>query len=76
MCDIITGRVLGGGSGVNQMMYLRGSPKDFDDWARTTGDPVWAHNNVLKAFKKSENYHGFFFPPGKSNPNIQSGSTN
>ena len=49
---------------MNRMQYLRGSPNDVNEWARITNDSVWSYPNVLKAFKKSEDYHGFFKPAG------------
>jgi choline dehydrogenase len=48
------GRVLGGSSSINAMLYLRGQARDYDEWARLTGDPGWAWQNVLPIFMKSE----------------------
>lgn len=47
------GKVLGGSSSINAMVYIRGQPQDFDDWA-SQGNPGWAWNDVLPYFKKSE----------------------
>lgn len=47
------GRTLGGGSSVNAMLYVRGTPHDYDDWARQ-GCPGWEWERVLAAFRKSE----------------------
>jgi choline dehydrogenase len=52
------GRVLGGCSSINGMIYMRGQREDYDDWARITGDHSWGWDSVLDAFKKSEDYHG------------------
>ncbi|MGF6780497.1 choline dehydrogenase [Paraburkholderia sp. GAS334] len=52
------GRVLGGSSSINGMIYMRGQREDYDDWARVTNDPSWAWQNVLPVFKRSEDYHG------------------
>jgi len=48
------GRVLGGSSSINAMLYLRGQARDYDEWARVTGDAGWAWQNVLPVFMKSE----------------------
>ena len=50
------GRVLGGSSSINAMLYLRGQTRDYDEWARLTGDDGWAWRNVLPVFKKSEDH--------------------
>ncbi|CAG7721178.1 unnamed protein product [Allacma fusca] len=55
------GKGLGGSSMLNFNMYLRGSPYDFQDWARITGDEGWNYGNVLPFFKRIEDYHGIFF---------------
>ena len=38
------------------MIYLRGHPRDYDQWANVTGDPRWSYRNLVPYFKKSENY--------------------
>ncbi|CAH0719713.1 unnamed protein product, partial [Brenthis ino] len=53
--NLTRGHVLGGGSSVNYMMYVRGCPKDFDSWAKVGGDTSWNYTNILKYFLKSEN---------------------
>ena len=50
------GRVLGGSSSINARLYLRGQSRDYDEWARVTGDDGWAWRNVLPIFKKSEDH--------------------
>ena len=50
------GRVLGGSSSINAMLYLRGQQRDYDEWARRTGDPGWSWQGVLPIFKKSEDH--------------------
>jgi choline dehydrogenase len=52
------GRVLGGCSSINGMIYMRGQKQDYDDWAQETGDPSWRWDSVLEAFKRSEDFHG------------------
>jgi choline dehydrogenase len=47
------GKVLGGSSSMNAMVYIRGNPKDFDDWAKQ-GATGWSHKELLPYFIKSE----------------------
>ncbi len=49
------GRVLGGGSSVNGMIYMRGQPQDYDDWANRYGCDGWAYKDVLPVFIRQEN---------------------
>ena len=51
------GKVLGGSSSINGMIYMRGQAADYDHWAQLTGDDSWRWDNVLPVFKKSENHH-------------------
>ena len=50
------GRVLGGCSSINAMLYLRGQARDYDEWARLTGDPGWSWQSVLPIFRQSEDH--------------------
>ena len=52
------GKVLGGSSSINGMIYMRGQAADYDRWAELTGDASWRWQSVLPLFKKSEDYHG------------------
>jgi len=52
------GRVLGGSSSINGMIYMRGQREDYDAWARLTGDSGWSWDSVLPVFRSSEDYHG------------------
>jgi choline dehydrogenase len=61
---VARGKVLGGSSSVNGMMYQRGHPGDYDGWCMS-GLPGWSYADVLPYFKRSENnwrgettYHG------------------
>jgi choline dehydrogenase-like flavoprotein len=49
------GKVLGGCSSINGMLYLRGQAADYDGW-RQRGNPGWGWDDVLPYFKKSEDY--------------------
>lgn len=53
-CNLPGGRAVGGSSVVNFMIYSRGSPNDYDDWA-AQGNPGWSYQDVLPYFIKSEN---------------------
>ena len=59
------GRVLGGGSSVNGMLYMRGQHRDYDDWERAHGCKGWSYADVLPIFRRQERnvridneYHG------------------
>lgn len=47
------GKVIGGSSSINAMVYIRGQQKDFDEW-EAQGNTGWGWNDVLPYFKKSE----------------------
>ncbi|XP_015435962.1 PREDICTED: glucose dehydrogenase [FAD, quinone]-like [Dufourea novaeangliae] len=53
-CNLPGGRAVGGSSVVNFMIYSRGSPADYDDWA-AQGNTGWSYRDVLPYFVKSEN---------------------
>ena len=48
------GKVLGGSSSINGLVYIRGNPQDFERW-QTEGATGWAYRDVLPYFKKAEN---------------------
>lgn len=49
------GKVLGGSSSINAMVFLRGQPSDYDDWG-AAGNPGWSWPDVLPYFKKLEDH--------------------
>ena len=49
------GRVLGGSSSINGMIYMRGQAADYDAWA-AAGNPGWAWDDVLPLFKRTEDH--------------------
>jgi choline dehydrogenase len=49
------GRVLGGSSSINGMIFVRGNKGDFDDWANAPGMESWDYDRCLPYFKRSEN---------------------
>ena len=51
------GRVLGGSSSVNGMVYVRGHPRDFDRWAELGADG-WSYADVLPYFRKAQRFDG------------------
>ena len=62
--NIPRGKVLGGSSAVNGLVYIRGHPSDYDHW-RQLGNAGWSYDDVLPYFRKSEDqahgadaYHG------------------
>uniref|UniRef100_UPI0035C740F6 GMC family oxidoreductase n=2 Tax=Serratia quinivorans TaxID=137545 RepID=UPI0035C740F6 len=63
--QIAQGKVLGGSSSVNGMIYIRGQRQDYDEWAERYGCVGWGYQDVLPYFKRAEaneslsdTYHG------------------
>ena len=52
------GRVLGGCSSINGMIYMRGQEGDYASWVNATGDESWSWANALRRYKSFEDYHG------------------
>src|SRR5262249_53073828 len=71
------GKVLGGSSSVNGMVYDRGTRSDYDGWA-ALGNEGWAYDQVLPYFQRAETYeprvdqyHGSYGPVRVSRPGIK-----
>jgi choline dehydrogenase len=50
------GKVLGGCSSINAMVYMRGQKRDYDEW-KSLGNPGWGWDDVLPVFRRSEDHH-------------------
>lgn len=71
------GKVLGGSSSINGLLYVRGQSEDYDSWAEA-GNSGWSFSDVLPYFKKAEDqelgeddYHGVGGPLKVSSMNFQ-----
>ena len=52
------GKVLGGGSSINLMVWARGHQSDWNFFAREAGDPAWGYASVLQIYRRIEDWHG------------------
>ena len=50
------GKVLGGCSSINGMIYMRGQSRDWDHWAAVTGEPAWRWEEALQVFRSHEDH--------------------
>jgi choline dehydrogenase len=71
------GKVLGGGSSINGMVYCRGTRSDYDGWA-AAGNDGWSYDEVMPYFKRAETYepaadqyHGSYGPIRVSRPGVK-----
>ncbi|MEY3940884.1 MAG: hypothetical protein RLZZ604_1344 [Pseudomonadota bacterium] len=61
------GKVVGGSGSINAMVYVRGQPRDFDDW-KALGNAGWGWDDVLPYFKKSEDFDWHSAHHGQGGP--------
>ena len=73
--DIAQGKILGGGSSINGMVYMRGRPSDYELWEKEVNDNTWGWDSLLKSFVNLEGnqrfnnkYHGIDGPLKVSDP--------
>ena len=52
------GKVIGGGTSINGMVWARGHKNDFDHWAREAGDDAWNYRHVLDIYRRIEDWRG------------------
>jgi choline dehydrogenase-like flavoprotein len=52
------GKVLGGGSSINAMIWARGHKTDWDFFASEAGDSGWSYESVLNIYRRIEDWHG------------------
>lgn len=52
------GKVMGGGTSVNALVYTRGHKADFDGWAKELGDEKWSYSNVIDIYREMEHFEG------------------
>jgi len=52
------GKVLGGGSSINVMIWARGHKTDWDYFASEAGDPAWSYDSILDIYRRIENWQG------------------
>lgn len=61
------GKVIGGSGSINAMVYVRGQPRDFEDW-KALGNLGWGWDDVLPYFKKSEDFDWHSAHHGRGGP--------
>uniref|UniRef100_U5EVL2 Putative glucose dehydrogenase n=1 Tax=Corethrella appendiculata TaxID=1370023 RepID=U5EVL2_9DIPT len=69
------GKMLGGSSSMNGLLYFRGNSRDYDQWEEM-GNPTWGWNDVLHYFKKSENNQEEYVVENYSNYHAAGGLLN
>jgi choline dehydrogenase len=52
------GKVLGGGSSINVMVWARGHKNDWEHFAEISGDPAWGYESILEVYRRIESWQG------------------
>ena len=65
------GKTLGGCSSINGMIYMRGQARDYDHWAKLTGDTEWSWSSSLEDFKAHEDYYRLDGGANSLDPELQ-----
>ena len=73
--DIAQGKILGGGSSINGMVYMRGRPSDYNAWEREIDDKYWSWDSLINSYvalegnqRLNNKYHGIDGPLKVSDP--------
>jgi len=73
--EIAQGKILGGGSSINGMVYMRGKPSDYKTWEKEVNDKYWSWENLLDSYvalegnqRLNNQYHGINGPLKVSDP--------
>jgi len=73
--EIAQGKILGGGSSINGLVYMRGLKNDYAEWKQSTGNSKWGWEDMLQHYKKIEcnerindSNHGIYGPLKVSDP--------
>jgi len=69
-CKYHRNKALGGCSATNYMMYSRGNPQDYEEWAEQ-GNDGWTYNDVLPFYKKSEDFIAYPITDKQSNKSVE-----
>lgn len=72
-CSWTRGKVLGGSSVLNTMLYIRGNKRDYDHWV-AQGNEGWSYEEVLPYFKKSEDQRNPYLAKSKYHATGECGS--
>ena len=68
---IARGKVLGGSSAINYMLYIRGQSAEYDDWGKVTGFSSWQWRDIQPFFARHENLVDTTIPKGTPENNLQ-----